>query len=254
VAISILWVDLVSSVESSGLSSAFGQWASVESFDDPLTRNYRKKIFDLICFELDFPDLDSLSFLKKTSLEWPDVPVLMISSVHSEALAVWALRLRVWEYLVAPVKTREIESVIASLAQGNANCSGKPPHHSDRSDCSMPVDCRYRNNNSQKSILMPALHYVHEHLHEKIKESDVAAMCNMTQFKFSRYFKGCYGSTFQEFLISMRMDKATKLLVNPNVLVADVAYQVGFKDPSYFTRAFKKVKGVSPRDCRGVGA
>jgi len=252
VAVSILWVDLVSSVEPSGLSSAFGQRASVESFNNPRAKTSRKKIFDLICFEFDFPDLDSLSFLKKTSLEWPNTPVLMISSVHSEALAVWALRLRVWEYLVAPVKTGEIESVIASLTQGNTHCPGELPHYSDRSDCSMPVDCRYRNNNSQKSILMPALHYVHEHLHEKVKESDVAAMCNMTPFKFSRYFKSCYGITFQEYLINTRMEKATKLLVNPNVMVADVAYQVGFKDPSYFTRAFKKVKGVSPRDCRGV--
>ncbi len=206
----------------------------------------------MICFELDYPDVSSLVLLKKTRQEFPYIPIIMISNIHSEELAVWALRVRVWDYLVTPVLNKEVDSIIDALVQAENSHHETSRFLIESPNCSMPHDCRYRNNNSQKSLLVPAVNFVIEHLHEKIKEGDVAALCNMSPFKFSRAFKRCYGVTFQEYLINARMEKASQLLVNPNVLVADVASQVGFKDPSYFTRAFKKVKGISPSECRGV--
>lgn len=252
--LSVLWVNLASSENRSDIAETFRQSCHVRELDDAsAAAEATDQGYSLICFEFDYPDVSSLSLLRKTSLESPNIPILMISRVHSEELAVWALRMRVWEYLVTPVQTREVQAVIDALYTMNAERSQQPVRRFTESpNCTIPTDCRYHNNNSQKSQLVPALNYVIDHLHEKIKEHDVAALCKMSPFKFSRSFKRCYGVTFQEYLITMRMEKASQLLANPNVLVADVAFQVGFKDPSYFTRAFKKIKGVSPSDCRGA--
>lgn len=249
--LSALWINLASSKIKSTIAESFRQYCHVRELDDATTViDAHDESISLICFEFDYPDVTSLTLLKKTSAEFPHIPILMISSIHSEELAIWALRVRVWEYLVAPVQTKEIEAVIKSLQQREARQERRHHYFEHSPNYSLPNDCRYRNNNSQKSLLVPALNYVIDHLHEKIKESDVAEACNMSPFKFSRSFKKSYGVTFQEYLITTRMEKASQLLSNPHVLVADVAYQVGFKDPSYFTRAFKKIKGVSPSDCR----
>ncbi|KKL53020.1 hypothetical protein LCGC14_2279650, partial [marine sediment metagenome] len=121
----------------------------------------------------------------------------------------------------------EIEPVIRSLE----NCSRKQEDNSVLSvqspHCKIPQDCRYWNNSPQKSLLDPAISYVVSHIHQKITERDVADVCKMSPFKFSRSFKKSYGVTFQDYLISARMEKASRLLTNPNVLVADVANQVG---------------------------
>ena len=247
--LSVLWVNLASGDETSGFAELFRSYCYVRELSASAPDKIR---FDLICFEFDYPDVSSLSLLKDTRVKYPHIPILMISNVHSEELAIWALRVRVWEYLVAPLDGDEIEPVIRSLE----NCSRKQEDNSVLSvqspHCKIPQDCRYWNNSPQKSLLDPAISYVVSHIHQKITERDVADVCKMSPFKFSRSFKKSYGVTFQDYLISARMEKASRLLTNPNVLVADVANQVGFTDPSYFTRVFKKTRGTPPSSCRGI--
>lgn len=247
--LSVLWVNLTSCEDKSGIAALFRPYCYVRELDASAPN---KLNFHLICFEFDYPDVASLSLLKKTSAQFPDIPILMISNVHSEELAIWALRVRVWEYLVTPVTTEDVAPVIESLYKRVANNEDHGVPFEQSPNCRIPHDCRYSNNNSQKSLLVPAINYVISHLHEKITERDVANTCNMSPFKFSRCFKKCYGITFQEHLMEARMERASRLLTNPNVLVADVANQVGFRDPSYFTRVFKKAKGSPPSDCRGI--
>jgi len=247
--LSVLWVNLTSGEDNSGIADLFRSYCYVRELDASAPHEV---LFDLICFEFDYPDVASLGLLKKTSTEFPHIPILMISKVHSEELAIWALRVRVWEYLVAPLQGDEIQPLIKSLEDFSGRISTSSGLFPPSAHCRIPYDCRYWNCNAQKSLLDPALSYVVAHLHEKITERDVADVCNMSPFKFSRSFKKSYGVTFQYYLIRARMEKASRLLTNPNVLVADVANQVGFTDPSYFTRVFKKARGQSPSSCRGI--
>jgi len=247
--LSVLWVNLTSGEDNSGIADLFRTYCYVRELDASAPHEV---LFDLICFEFDYPDVASLGLLKKTSTEFSHIPILMISKVHSEELAIWALRVRVWEYLVAPLRGDEIKPLIDSLESFSGSRTGVSVRLAQSPNCKIPYDCRYWNSNAQKSLLDPALSYVVSHLHEKITERDVADVCNMSPFKFSRSFKKSYGVTFQDYLIRARMEKASRLLTNPNVLVADVANQVGFTDPSYFTRVFKKARGQSPSSCRGI--
>lgn len=67
----------------------------------------------IACFEFDYPDVSELSVLCDIKRDFASVPVMMFTKQHSEALAVWALRARVWNYFVKPVSP---ESVLPSLA------------------------------------------------------------------------------------------------------------------------------------------
>jgi YesN/AraC family two-component response regulator len=67
---------------------------------------------------------------------------------------------------------------------------------------------------------------------------------------FCRFFKKVTGTTFKEYLLSIKIDKAKELLMKYNMSATEIAYQVGFENLSYFFRVFKKLTGLNPMEFR----
>ena len=86
---------------------------------------------------------------------------------------------------------------------------------------------------------------------DKLVSLDLAAaLCNMSQFHFSRSFKRICGVTFSDYLLEVRIKKAVELLSRPRATVTGACYEVGFRDPSYFGRIFKRYAGITPSEYR----
>ena len=88
-----------------------------------------------------------------------------------------------------------------------------------------------------------------------ISIQQVAKSMNMSYNQFNRKLKALTNQTPAKYLRTFRLEKAKKLLINPanDLNVAEVAYQVGFTDPNYFSRCFGELFGRSPnaiRRCR----
>ncbi len=97
-----------------------------------------------------------------------------------------------------------------------------------------------------------ALHYIERNFQNDITVEDIAEVCGLNRSYFGKVFKNVLGKTPQEFLISYRMTKAAELLKMTKLSVGDVAKAVGYEDQLHFSRAFKKVYGVPPRDWRNA--
>ncbi|MDR0897200.1 MAG: response regulator [Oscillospiraceae bacterium] len=82
---------------------------------------------------------------------------------------------------------------------------------------------------------------------------ELAEHVNLSTNHFCTVFSQATGKTFTEYLTDLRMEKAKELLANAALRTSDVAYQVGFNDPHYFSYLFRKHEGVSPRDYRAAG-
>jgi AraC-like DNA-binding protein len=65
-----------------------------------------------------------------------------------------------------------------------------------------------------------------------------------------RIFRTAFGITPVEYRNAMRLERAKALLPNLKLTIAEIAYEVGFTDPGYFTRQFRKQNGVSPNTLR----
>ncbi|MBT8138044.1 MAG: helix-turn-helix domain-containing protein [Gammaproteobacteria bacterium] len=202
-----------------------------------------------ICFEYDFPDKAGLKLLQETKRLHPSLPVLMLTLQHSEDLAVWAFRARVWDYFVKPVDRRDVERCSESLLRidhrrGDDRMSVRqiPP---------VPQETRLRRFTAgSQQALAPAVSYVQSHYADKIMQAQVAELCSMSSFSFSRQFHSAFGLTFQEYLLRYRVERAEELLLNPSVGVSDVAFATGFRDPSYFGRVFRRLRNMSPSQWR----
>ncbi len=200
-----------------------------------------------LCFEFDYPDRPGLDLMRTTKERLPHVPILMITTHHSESLAIWAYRNRVFDFLVKPLIDDDINRCLGLLSEiqniGQQQNKRQILNFRSRMPTEIPVGQRLRHQR-----LAPALGYVERRFRSRIRNADVAELCDMSQYHFSHEFTETFGLTFQEYVLRYRIFEACKELRHPNVPVANVAYSVGFNDPSYFSRVFRRYIGCSPTE------
>jgi YesN/AraC family two-component response regulator len=207
--------------------------------------------WDLICFNFDFPEMSALRLIPETKRRWPSAPIVMITMQNSAELSLWALRSRVFDLLVKPIAPEEIDRCLRRVQQVlQARRSQTERIPQGWPIAQLPAEARYRPQQAPPARLQLALAYVAKHYLRHIPESEVAIACDMSPSRFCREFKAAFGVTFLEYLCNYRIDKAKRLLANPTMSVTDVAAAVGFTDPSYFTRVFRKQEGLSPTEYR----
>ncbi len=85
-----------------------------------------------------------------------------------------------------------------------------------------------------------------EHLAEPLNVSALCSIAGVSALHLYEFFKQETGHTPINFLIHLRMQRARQLLGNGEFSVKDVAARVGYQDPLYFSRLFKRVNGVAP--------
>lgn len=95
-----------------------------------------------------------------------------------------------------------------------------------------------------------AVHYLHSHYREQVGLTETAAAAGLNPSYLSYIFKQELGIGFSAYLLDLRMKYAMELLQNTNEKMKDVASMAGFNDYHYFSKAFKKVTGVSPANYR----
>lgn len=75
---------------------------------------------------------------------------------------------------------------------------------------------------------------------------DYAKMCNISVSRFTHLFTEKFGISPYKFLLKIRINQAKYLLTETNISISDIAKSIGYEDPFYFSRIFKKTVGVSP--------
>ncbi|MGN0403839.1 MAG: response regulator [Bariatricus sp.] len=91
------------------------------------------------------------------------------------------------------------------------------------------------------------------YMSEEISLNSVADSVGMSPSYFSSIFSKESGKTFVEFLTETRMEKAKELLMCSTLKTSEIGYEVGYKDPHYFSYIFKKTQGCSPKEYRARG-
>ncbi len=96
--------------------------------------------------------------------------------------------------------------------------------------------------------------YICDHASEDLNLELLASRFALSPSYLSRSFKQATGFGFREYLISVRIQRATDLLLNTELTITEIADQCGFSDSNYFGDAFRRATGLSPRDYRRLGS
>lgn len=112
----------------------------------------------------------------------------------------------------------------------------------------------HRESSSNKRLrdfyMKEALSFIEQHYHLDISIEDIADSCGLDRSYFGRIFRDTMGSSPQKFLMIYRMAKAEKLLKESKMPIGKISTMVGYSNQLHFSRAFKEIYGVSPRDYR----
>lgn len=102
------------------------------------------------------------------------------------------------------------------------------------------------------SKLHSLIEYLRGHYKEVIRLRDLARMVGMTEVSLSRYFKRSTGMTLSDYLIGIRVGHASRMLVDTDLTVNEIAYACGFNNISNFNRLFRKNRGCTPQQLRSM--
>ena len=105
-------------------------------------------------------------------------------------------------------------------------------------------------NSLREFYMKEALSFIEQNFQNNISVEDIAASCGLNRSYFGKIFHENMGKSPQEFLIYYRMIKATELLKLTDLSIADIGNAIGYANQLHFSRAFKKVYGISPRQWR----
>ena len=95
-----------------------------------------------------------------------------------------------------------------------------------------------------------ALSFIEQNFQNDISVEDIARFCGLNRSYFGKIFKDTVGRSPQDFLMNYRMVKATELLKMTQLSIGDISNAVGYSNQLHFSRAFKNIYGISPRDWR----
>jgi AraC-like DNA-binding protein len=104
--------------------------------------------------------------------------------------------------------------------------------------------------NSEPPAITRAKQFIQDHQAEDLSLGQVAKAVSMSSFYFCKMFKKSTGLHFTEYVSRVRVERAKNLLLNRNLRISEIAYEIGFQSLTHFNRVFKQIMGQSPTEFR----
>jgi len=105
-------------------------------------------------------------------------------------------------------------------------------------------------NNAEPLLVLKAREYIDNHKTEELSLANVAKAAGASVFHFCKVFHKATGLKFTDYVARVRLEDARTRLLNPNLRISEIAYDVGFQSLTQFNRTFKRVFGQSPSQFR----
>jgi len=90
--------------------------------------------------------------------------------------------------------------------------------------------------------------YIIQHSHEAISLEALGKKVDLSPIYISKMFKERLGVNYIDFLTECRIEKAKKLMGDPEKSIKEITFEVGYHEPNYFSKVFKKMANISPKE------
>jgi transcriptional regulator GlxA family with amidase domain len=109
-------------------------------------------------------------------------------------------------------------------------------------------------NDAQLDQINAIVSRITENLAEPLSASELAQGLGMSESAFSRFFRRATGNTFTDFVNHVRINRACQLLMESDLLITNIGFDVGFNNIANFNRRFLDIKGMTPSEYRRQAA
>jgi two-component system response regulator YesN len=101
-------------------------------------------------------------------------------------------------------------------------------------------------------IIPKVLKFLNNNYFANITLDDAAKSVNLSYHYFSKVFKDEVGKNFVDYLTDLRIEKSMGFLENNKLSIKEVCHKIGYNDPNYYCKIFKKITGMTPTEYRSV--
>ena len=192
----------------------------------------------IVFTDIRMPGLDGLTMLAGLRSEFPDMQVTVLTGYRDFSYAQEAIRLGVTRFLLKPSKLDEILEALSAMTE---RLRTLPAHDGEDSTDSLQAG---------HYLVRRALAYMQQHYAEKLTLSEVADACYVSQWHLSKLLNRYAGKSFNDILNTLRIEEARRLLADPSLKIGDIGEMVGYADPAYFAKVFKKLADMSANEYR----
>ncbi len=105
-------------------------------------------------------------------------------------------------------------------------------------------------NHLEADTIQQVKQYIMDHSHQDISLDTLARKVGLSPIYISKMFKEKQGINYIDFLTECRLEKAKRLMKDSEKSIKEITYEVGYHDPNYFSKVFKKMTNVSPKEYR----
>jgi len=199
---------------------------------------------DIIISDIIMPEMDGIEmcYHVKSTSETSHIPVIILTAKNAEGSILEGLDTGADAYLTKPFNMNVLGLYLKNILHAREKL-----HKHYQSNYSLTDFKKYRNN-KDKEFLKKVIHNIKENISEfEFGVDELAKEVGMSRTNFYKKVKDLTGLTVNEFIKNLKLKVAANLLLKSDYNVNEVAFQIGFKDASYFSRCFKETFGSLPK-------
>lgn len=186
---------------------------------------------DIIFMDAIMPVMDGFEAAKIIKKQDKDKKIILMSIYDNFEFLQRALKIKVDDYLLKPIKSEKVIEILDEYIKNNEE------HFLKEDLC-----------NEDK--LKHAVRYIEKNFKNNITLKDVADYMNFSNTYFSKSFKKYVGVNFNKYITEIRIKEAKRLLEKTSISINDLAFDMGYNEPNYFCKVFKKMEGITPSEYR----
>jgi len=203
------------------------------------------KTYDLVVTDVMMPEMDGITLLKmiKSNPQLTDIPVILLTSKAEVSFRLEGLKKGADAFLSKPFAMEELHILIENLINNVRRLKGK---YVGQTVEEPRENIQIKGNDD--ALMEKVMRTINENLtNPDLNLEKLSQEIGISRTQLHRKMKQATGYTAGEFIRSLRMEQAARLIVEQKVNVSQVAYAVGFNNQTHFSTAFKKYFGMVPK-------
>ncbi|MGL5318356.1 MAG: two-component regulator propeller domain-containing protein [Bacteroidales bacterium] len=200
---------------------------------------------EIILSDVVMPEMDGIELCRtlKNDINTSHIPLVLLTAKGDDDTHLMGIESGADYFLPKPFNIKLLDLIIENLIKSRE--SVKSAFLSNEQ-----LDVRELIDNSKDELFVNTIiDYIHEHISDsELKINNIADVMNMSRSTFFRKIKAVTGITGKELIDSIRLKKAIQMLVETDLNISEIAYEIGYSNPLYFSKWFKSHCNVSPSE------
>lgn len=193
---------------------------------------------DLLITDIKMPMMDGFRLIEQVRGHMKNMPIAVLSGFSEFEYARRAIRHGVIDYLLKPIDKSQLYELLK-----------KVENEKKTSTLKLAIESHQVLEGGEHYVIEQTKNILEKEYGQNFELERLADKVGMNASYISRLFKFKTGQTITDYLIGIRISKAKELLIeHPDLKNYEIAEKVGYSDPVYFNKLFKKMCGMTPKD------